>query len=71
MEHPPFPNFSLLSLSLPLRKPHNNLCILFFIHSTGDLGKELKNLITLMDQEEEAAQRTVSQKKNILKIPLI
>merc|ERR1719479_816679 len=26
--------------------------------AAGDLGKELKNLITLMDQEEEAAQRT-------------
>ena len=43
---------------------------IFFFHPTGDLGKELKNLITLMDQEEEAAQRTVSQKKN-LKIQLI
>ena len=53
----------MMSLSLPLRKRHNNLYLLIFSHPTGDLGKELKNLITLMDQEEEAAQRTVSQKK--------
>jgi hypothetical protein len=26
--------------------------------AAGDLGKELKNLITMMDQEEEALQRT-------------
>ena len=51
-----FSNFSLLSLSLLLRKPLNH-----FFYPSGDLGKELKNLITMMDQEEEALQRTVSQ----------
>ena len=49
-----------MSLSIPLRKPY--IYLLIFSHPTGDLGKELKNLITLMDQEEEAAQRTVSKK---------
>ena len=30
----------------------------------GDLGKELKNLITMMDQEEEEAENTASASSN-------
>lgn len=35
----------------------------------GDLGKELKNLITMMDQEEEEAENTASASSSRKPLP--
>ena len=35
----------------------------------GDLGKELKNLITMMDQEEEEAENAASASSNRKPLP--
>ena len=35
----------------------------------GDLGKELKNLITMMDQEEEEAENTATASSNRKPLP--
>ena len=45
--------------------PFTYICCAFL----GDLGKELKNLITMMDQEEEEAENTASTSSNRKPLP--
>ena len=47
--------------------------MIIFPHLTGDLGKELKNLITMMDQEEaaEAEAAAISSRRTPVKNSII
>ena len=42
-----------------------------FLISIGDLGKELKNLITMMDQEDDAEAASTSSRRTPVKNSLV